>query len=156
MNKLPTIIKTHQRSSKTIKTVPTIMNHIKIQQQSWPSYNESSKHINVHQKIIKTLPKLTKTTNNSLSPPEMPQHATESLLTSACSQPRQNRVRFDHGLRLLIKIGSGVVPPFGNKFRRHPVKLSSRTTADLHQPQPFRATAAVCRRGPHSVAWRTK
>ena len=31
------------------------------------------------------------------------------------------------------------------KFRPNPSKLSSRTTADLHQP-PFRATAAVCRR----------
>ena len=31
------------------------------------------------------------------------------------------------------------------KFRPSPSKLSSRTTADLHQP-PFRAIAAVCRR----------
>ena len=31
-------------------------------------------------------------------------------------------------------------------FRPNPSTLSSRTTADLHQPQPVRATAAVCRR----------
>ena len=43
-------------------------------------------------------------------------------------------------------------------FPLNPYELSSRTTADLHLhlslPQPFRATAAVCRRGLHSVAGR--
>ena len=39
------------------------------------------------------------------------------------------------------------------KFRPNSIsKLGLRTTADLHQPQPFRATAAVYRCGPHSVA----
>ena len=37
---------------------------------------------------------------------------------------------------------------FQSPFVRIPSKLSSRTTVDLHQPQPFRAAAAVCRRGP--------
>ena len=31
-------------------------------------------------------------------------------------------------------------------FRPNPSKVSSWTTADLHQPHPIRATAAVCRR----------
>ena len=35
---------------------------------------------------------------------------------------------------------------FQSTFVRIPSKVSSRTTADLHQPQPFRAAAAVCRR----------
>ena len=40
---------------------------------------------------------------------------------------------------------SPYLEPLLTKFRPNPPKLSSRTTADLHQP-PFRATAAVCRR----------
>ncbi len=39
------------------------------------------------------------------------------------------------------------------KCRPNPSNLSSRPTAGLHRP-PIRATAAVCRRGPHSVAGR--
>ena len=42
-------------------------------------------------------------------------------------------------------VAEGYVKPFLIKFRPNPLRLSSRTTADLHQP-PFRATAAVCRR----------
>ena len=47
--------------------------------------------------------------------------------------------------QLLSKATHAALLPICTKFRPNPSKLSSRTTADLHQP-PFRATAAVCRR----------
>ena len=68
---------------------------------------------------------------------------TESFSSCKVAPQAQNQLFRSDGSFNTMNVYGPV--PILIKIRPNPSKLSSRTTADLHQP-PFRATAAVCRR----------